>query len=78
MTDTNTDTVRFVVKTFLQNLLNLYYHKFPIYFFLNHKTMTKLSGKRWIFVEVGIHNTSRKIHLSKLNFAKTKTNNIRM
>ena len=36
--------------------------------------MTKLSGKRWVFVQVGIHNTSRKIHLSKLNFAKTKTN----
>ena len=40
--------------------------------------MTELSGKRLIFVQVGIHNTSRKIHLPKLNFAKTKTNNIRM
>ena len=40
--------------------------------------MTKLSGKRRVFVQVGIHNTSRKIHLSKLKFAKAKTNNIRM
>ena len=40
--------------------------------------MTKLSGKRWVFVQVGIHNTSRKIHLSKLNFANIKTNDIRM
>ena len=40
--------------------------------------MTELNGKRRVFVQVGIHNTSRKIHLSKLNFAKTKTNNIRM
>ena len=69
----NKDNVRFVVKTFLQNLLYLYYHKFPIYF-LDHKIMTKLNGKRWGFVQLGIHNTSRKIHLSKLNFAKTKTN----
>ena len=40
--------------------------------------MTKLSGKMWVFVHVGIHNTSRKFHLSKLNFTKIKTNNIRM
>ena len=46
--------------------------------FLDHKIMTELSGKRWVFVQVGIHNTSRKIHLSKLNFAKRKTNNIIM
>ena len=73
----NVVPVRFVVKTFLQNLLYLYYHKFPV-FFLDHKIMTKLSGKRRVFAQVGIHNTSRKIHLSKLNFAKIKTNNIRM
>ena len=36
--------------------------------------MTKLSGKRRVSVQVSIHNTSRKIHLSKLKFAKTKTN----
>ena len=47
------------------------------YFCLDHKIMTKLSGKRQVFVQVGIHNTSRKIHLLKLKFAKTKTNNIR-
>ena len=69
--------VRFVDKTFLQNLLYLYYHKFPV-FFLDHKIMTELSGKRWVFVQVCIHNTPRKIYLSKLNFAKTITNNIRM
>ena len=40
--------------------------------------MTKLSGKRWVFVHVDIHNTSRKFHLSKLDFTKIKTNNIRM
>ena len=40
--------------------------------------MTELSGKRRVFVQVGIHNTPRKIYLSKLNFAKTKTYNIRM
>ena len=62
--------VRFVVETFLQNFLYLYYHKFP--FFLDHKIMTKLSRKRWVFVQVGINNTSRKIHLSKVNFAKNE------
>ena len=36
-------TVRFVVKTFLQNLLYLYYQKFPV-FFLDHKIMTKLTN----------------------------------
>ena len=40
--------------------------------------MTKLSGKRRGFVQVGIHNTSRKIHLSKLKFAKTKTNMVKV
>ena len=40
--------------------------------------MTKLSGKMWVFVHIGIHNTSRKFHLSKLYFTKIKTNNIRM
>ena len=69
--------VRFVVKTFLQNLLYLYYHKFPV-FFLDHKITTQLSGKMWVFVHIGIHNSSRKFHLSKLDFTKIKTNNIRM
>ena len=40
--------------------------------------MTKLSGKMGVFVHVGIHNTSRKFLLSKLNFTKIKTNIIRM
>ena len=40
--------------------------------------MTKLSGKMEVFVHVVIHNTSRKFQLSKLDFTKIKTNNIRM
>ena len=40
--------------------------------------MTKLSGKRWVFVHVGIYNTLRKFHLSKLNFTRIKTTNIRI
>ena len=32
----------------------------------------------WVFVHVGIHNISRKFHLSKLDFTQIKTNNIRM
>ena len=38
----------------------------------------KLGRKMWVVVHVGIHNTSRKFHLSKLDFTKIKTNNIRM